>query len=86
MTLDTPDLAHMTDLTSSLEQVPGGEHDYQYRVSLPFPEAKRVYVRAQLTAYGNATPVPVNDPPHLPLEAYGRIYLVMPNIKPGRGH
>lgn len=53
MTLDTPNADAFWDITPSMEAVPGGEHDYQYRVSLPFPEAKRVYVRARLSTHNN---------------------------------
>jgi hypothetical protein len=35
---------------------------------------------------GNPLTLGLNSPPHLPLESWGRIYMVSPNFRPGRGH
>jgi len=36
----------------------------------------------------NAQPLTLalNNPPHFPLESWGRVYMVAPNFRPGRGH
>jgi hypothetical protein len=83
-TLDAT-LGTFVSLDALKEAVPGGANDFQYRAALPEPEIKHVYVRVQLTSNGAKT-LDLNDPPHVPLENYGRIWMISPLLGPGRGH
>lgn len=78
------------DLTGTRELVQGGEHDSQYRVDLNVPkvttELKHVYVRLKLRSHSEEGNLELNDPPHIPLETYGRIYQVAPLLGSERGH
>jgi hypothetical protein len=82
---DTPDT--LEDISDTAEPVPGGEDDHQYRVTNKEPECKHLYVEISLQSHSADGNLDLNDPPHCPLETYGRVYLVAPLAKPGaRGH
>lgn len=67
-------------------QVPGRFDQAAWRVPLSDPEQLgHTYLRFQLTSHpidGNLT---LSNPPHLPLETYGRVYLVAPLVGEERG-
>jgi hypothetical protein len=83
-TLDK-NLAGFTDITATKEAVPDGAHDFQFRVTIDKPEVKHTFVRMQLSSQAGKS-LALNDPPHVPLEDYGRIYMMSPLSGPGRGH
>ncbi len=70
---------------SGAEAVLGAERDFLYRVHLIQPEAVKKYLRFQLTSHSADGTLTLNDPPHVPLESYGRIYEVIPAIGGQRG-
>jgi hypothetical protein len=90
-TLDTAsdsltDISGGIDGPSNHEIVPGGDRDFQYRVPLPEPECKYVYIEILLVSHSADGNLDLNDPPHCPLETYGRVYMVAPLMKGARGH
>lgn len=82
------------DTPGNAQKVQGGENDFQFRSYLKSTEVKNAFVRFQLTSQtpgGNNPPVGtdlmgLNDPVHMPLEAYGRIYRAVPGFDDERGH
>lgn len=76
-------LANYTPLSSSAGSVPGAGTEPHYRVPLLSPECKYVYVRMRLTSHSADGNLNLNSPPHVPLETYGRVYMISPMKKPG---
>lgn len=62
------------------QTVPGSEHDFLYRVKLIPPEVQRLYVRFELTSHPQDGNLELNNPIHVPLENYGRIYELVPSV------
>lgn len=60
------------------QAVPGAEQDFRFRVFFTPPEIQRWYVRFQLTSHSADGNLELNDPPHVPLEDYGRLYELVP--------
>jgi hypothetical protein len=48
-------------------------------------EIKQAYVRFQLDSHSADGNLNLNDPPHVPLESYGRIYLAQGLVGDQRG-
>lgn len=67
--------------------VPGDENSYHYLVDVTRPEIIHAYVWIRLTSHSEDAPngMVLNDPPHFPLENYGRIFLVSPMLGSSRG-
>jgi hypothetical protein len=62
------------------QSVQGAENDFLYRQYLVPPEVQRLYARFQLTSHSGDGNLNLNSPPHVPLEAYGRIYELIPAV------
>jgi|SRR5580704_1040682 hypothetical protein len=60
------------------QAVPGAEQDFLYRIFLVPPEVQRLYVRFKLTSHSADGNLNLNNPIHVPLESYGRIYELVP--------
>lgn len=59
------------------EAVANADHDFYYQARLNTTEIKQqAYIRFQLDSHSIDGNLDLNDPPHVPLENYGRIYLV----------
>lgn len=57
--------------------VDGGQDNFHYRTIAKSSEGlEHVYIRLQLTSHSADGTLALNDPPHVPLENYGRIYMV----------
>ncbi|HVI40012.1 MAG TPA: hypothetical protein VM577_05075, partial [Anaerovoracaceae bacterium] len=62
--------------TSGGLAVNGGQDDFYYRTEAKSSESlKHVYIRLQLTSHSTDGSLALNDPPHVPLESYGRVYV-----------
>ncbi|TAL45056.1 MAG: hypothetical protein EPN91_03175 [Salinibacterium sp.] len=86
-TLNTA-IADFESLSTSItgnEIVQGAEDSFLYRVHLNQPEIVKKYLRFQLTSHSADGDMTLNNPPHCPLESYGRIYEVVPGIGMARG-
>lgn len=66
-------------------QVPTQENDSLFRCGMDTPELRKVYVRFQLTSHSADGTLALNNPPHVPLETYGRIWEVIPAVGQARG-
>jgi hypothetical protein len=78
------------DLTYLMRPVPGDAQNARYMADVNRPEMTHCYLWAQLTAHPQdttnpATPMAFNDPPHMPLETYGRLFLAAPWMANARG-
>lgn len=63
-----------------------GEDDFLYRAELSRPQPfSHLFVRFQLTSHSADGTLDLNDPPHVPLENYGRIWDVIPSTGEQRG-
>jgi hypothetical protein len=60
------------------QAVQGAEQDFEFRVCLDPPEVQRLYVRFQLQSHSADGTLALNNPPHVPLESYGRLYELIP--------
>lgn len=67
------------------EIVNGEEGNSHYHVRIPEPEAVHVLLWMRLKSHSADGNLDLNDPPHLPLESYGRCYLVAPLLGTTRG-
>lgn len=68
--------------------VPSDDNSYHYHVDVDRPEMIHAYVWMRLASHSDDAPangMELNDPPHFPLEAYGRIYAVDPLMGNARG-
>jgi len=89
-TLGTPTSAqeNFQDLTPALAsaQIPQGyEKDFRYRVQIAASEMHHTYLRLQLISHSADGSLALNSPVHLPIENYGRIYMVIPILADRRG-
>lgn len=70
---------------------PGNEPSFLYNANIKNGEAKNIYLRFQMTSHSAdaATSLlngqELNDPPHLPLEVYGSIYVARVESSTARG-
>jgi hypothetical protein len=75
----------ITPASGGLE-VDGGQDDFQYKTSASSSEPiKHAYLRFQLTSHSADGNLNLNDPPHVPLENYGRIYVTQALIGKAQG-
>lgn len=58
--------------------VPSSENDFRYRAYFTIPEVQHKYMRFQLTSHSADGNLNLNNPPHVPLENYGRLYELIP--------
>lgn len=65
------------------DEASGDEGSDHYQVSLDDPEIIHAYVLLQLTGYEGGT-MDLSDPPHMPVETYGRVLLVSPTAGASR--
>lgn len=70
----------LTPADNPAQAVPGAENDFRFRAYLTSPEIQHVYVRFQLTSHSADGNLSLNNPPHVPLENYGRIYELIPAV------
>jgi hypothetical protein len=77
------------DLSDQARPFPGDEGNAHYQTDLMTPEVIHLFLWAQLVSHpalpNPADPMTLNDPPHMPLETYGRLYLAAPLIGDTRG-
>ena len=67
------------------EGYPGYEDSYLFRAKLTTPETLHSFLRLQLTSHSADGDLTLNDPPHCPLENYGRVYDLIPALGNERG-
>lgn len=83
------DLAQFTRLDDDpAEKVPGDEENPHYRVQIPAPEFIHAYLWIRLSSHSADAPAQgmrLNSPPHMPIEVYGRIFVVSPLVGTSRG-
>ena len=65
-------------------EVQGQEGDSHFSVEIPKPEMVHVYLLLQLTSHSADGTTALNNPPHMPVETYGRIWLVAPQLGASR--
>ena len=63
----------------------GEDGNSHYRVKVSDPESYHVILWMRLKSHSADGNTDLNDPPHLPLETYGRIWFVSPMIGTSRG-
>lgn len=85
-----PDSNYWVNVTFDMRPFPGDAQAAHYIADIQRPEMIHCYLWASLTAHPADTPEPLtpmilNDPPHLPLEEYGRLYLAAPWLGTSRG-
>ncbi len=68
----------------SPQEVQGQEGDSRWSVALPKPEMVHAYLLLQLTSHSADGTTALNSPPHMPVETYGRIWLVSPQLGASR--
>jgi hypothetical protein len=69
------------------EEVPGDENNSHYRLQIG-REMTHAYLWIRLQSHSADAPangMGLNNPPHMPLETYGRVYVVAPLIGTSRG-
>ena len=78
----TPQQQNFEDLTPSDNQEvpPGYEYDFRFRAKLAASELHHTYFRFLLTSHSADGSLNYNNPVHLPLENYGRIYALIPSL------
>jgi hypothetical protein len=78
----TPQQQNFEDLTPSDNQEvpPGYEYDFRFRAKLAASELHHTYFRFLLTSHSADGSLSYNNPVHLPLENYGRIYALIPSL------
>jgi hypothetical protein len=59
-------------------QVINQENDFFYKVKVKNPQSDKPYIRIQLASHSADGSLALSDPPHVPLENYGRIYDLSP--------
>lgn len=79
--------ANFDDLTSpSGDVVQGYEQDFRFRAkNTGTNEVHHTYLRIILASHSADGNLALNSPPHLPLESYGRVYMIIPGVGDGRG-
>lgn len=68
----------LTPTDNPASAVQGSEDDFRFRAELTRPEIQHIYVRFQLASHSADGNLNLNNPPHVPLENYGRIYELIP--------
>lgn len=75
----------VTTLGQPGQAVQGEENDYRFRAKRTSTKATRPYIRLQLTSHSTDGDLTLSDPPHCPLEWYGRVYEIIPSAGSERG-
>jgi hypothetical protein len=65
-------------------EVQGQEGDSHWSVEIPKPEMVHVYLLLQLKSHSADGSAILSNPPHMPVETYGRIWLVAPQLGASR--
>lgn len=66
--------------------VDGDQDNFHYRTQAMSSEGlEHVYIRMQLTSHSADGTLALNDPPHVPLENYGRVYMTQALVGAQRG-
>lgn len=65
-------------------EVQGDENNNHWSVDIPHPEMVHVYILLQLKSHSADGTTALNSPPHMPVESYGRIWLVSPQLGASR--
>lgn len=86
----TTDPNTWTEVSFEMRPFPGDESSAHYQADVQRPEMIHCYFWIQLTSHSEDAVDPTNpkalsDPPHLPLETYGRLYLSAPILGDTRG-
>jgi hypothetical protein len=68
----------MEDLSENVQLVPGQDSDSHYQISLNRPELIHAYLWFRLESHSADGTTALNDPPHMPVETYGRVLMVSP--------
>jgi hypothetical protein len=73
--------------TMQPQEFPGEEKDHHWLLHINRPELLHAYVRIQWTSHSADAPngMDVNDPPHCPLEVYGRVWMTSVDVGDQRG-
>jgi hypothetical protein len=77
---ESTDLRQISPLQGTPFAIPGFEDGASWRVPVPIPEVRHVYLRVQLTSHSVDGSLALNALPHCPLETYGRLYKLAINI------
>lgn len=85
-----PDSNYWVNVTYEMRPFPGDAQSGHFIADIQRPEMIHAYLWAQLVAHpadtpNPSTPMALNDPPHIPLEQYGRLYLAAPWLGTSRG-
>jgi len=81
----TFNIMQMDNLTQeSPEEVQGQDGDSRWSVVIPKPEMVHAYILLQLTSHSADGTTALSVPPHMPVEMYGRIWLVAPQLGAAR--
>jgi hypothetical protein len=70
---------------------PGNEPNYIFNGNIKHTEARNAFVRYQLTSHSADAPKTfqngfgMNDPPHMPLEVYGSMFVARAEASTARG-
>jgi hypothetical protein len=65
-------------------EVQGDEGNNHWSVDIPHPEMTHVYILLQLKSHSADGTTALNTPPHMPVESYGRVWLVAPQLGASR--
>jgi hypothetical protein len=85
-----PDPLYWVNLSFEARPVPNDAGNAHYMADFERPEMTHCYLWAQLVAhpfdsFTPATPMQLSEPPHIPVENYGRLYLAAPILGDSRG-
>lgn len=80
------DVSQMTELTADgVESVQGEESDNHFRAKIDSPEMVHAYVLLRLASHVQDGTTDLSFPPHIPVENYGRVWVVTPLVGTSRG-
>jgi hypothetical protein len=84
------DYTQWIELSFEMRPVPGDVYNAHWMADLQRPEMTHCYLWARLESHAvdaldPAKPMALSDPPHLPLETYGRLYFAAPILGDSRG-
>jgi hypothetical protein len=71
---------NLTPSDNPAQVVQGSENDFHFRAYFTIPEVQHKYVRFVLTSHSADGNLGLNNPPHVPLEVYGRLYELIPYL------
>ena len=70
----------LTPSDNPAQVVQGSENDFLFRAYFTVPEVQHKYIRFVLSSHSADGNLALNSPPHVPLEAYGRLYELIPAV------